>query len=77
MKKNKKGGLTFKQFGWILFGVLVFLGFVYYLVTGFFSNCVFISPLRWHFISCFQDQIAPSQGKAFEKASPFMPKLKI
>ena len=75
MRTNK--GLTFKQFCWALFIALVLIGLIYYWISGFFFNCFFISPLKWHLISCFRDQYNPALEKALEKASPFMPELKI
>jgi hypothetical protein len=75
MAKNK--GLTFKQFWWALFMVFVLVCFIYYWISGFIFNCVFISPLKWHFISCFRDQYHPALEKALERASPLMPDLKI
>jgi len=73
----RKKGLTFKQFWWALFMVLVLLGLTYFWIAGFFVHCVFISPLKWHWISCFRDQYHPALEKALEKASPFMPDLMI
>jgi hypothetical protein len=77
MAKRKNKGLTFKQFWWALFITLVLMGLTYYWISSFFVNCVFISPYKWHLISCFRDQYHPALEKALERASLFMPDLKI
>jgi hypothetical protein len=64
-KRNK--GLTFKQFQWLFYIILVTVVSIYFSITGFFSNCVFVLPTKFYSIPCFKEQLVPAQQKALSK----------
>ena len=75
MAKRKNKGLTFKQFHWLFYIAIVLVATIYFVVTGFFVNCIWHPT--WHLIRCFEQQLSPAQQKALESTSDFMPELKI
>lgn len=77
MSNRKNKGLTFRQFHWLFYITLITVVSIYFIITGFFSNCVFTWPTRFYSVTCFKEQIDPAQRKALENTADFMPELKI
>jgi hypothetical protein len=69
--------LTKKEEGWVIFFCVLVLGFIGWFTYNFFSNCVFELPIQWDIITCWKEQIEPSERKAVEGAVDFMPTIKI
>jgi hypothetical protein len=63
----------FEKFCWVVFIVILIISFIYFVIAGFITNCVFHWPIRWDVGTCWHEQIMPAQQKAAQTAEPFMP----
>lgn len=58
---------------WILTSIVFIICFIFYLLWGFISNCIFEWPIRWDVGACWIEQVKPAKEKAVEKAINFIP----
>jgi hypothetical protein len=57
---------------WTVIFIVFTVVYIFNLITGFFSNCVFEWPPRWDVNTCWQEQHEPAKQKATETVAPLI-----
>lgn len=68
-RKNPQGITKEDKEKWAVVSVVFAVVYIFNLITGFFSNCVFEWPIRWDVNTCWQEQHEPAKHKASEIAA--------
>jgi hypothetical protein len=78
-KQYKRRGYPSKKlskkefYRYLLVAVVFTIIFIPCFIYFFFSNCVFVWPVRWDMKTCWHEQIAPSSEKAAKGAVNLLP----
>jgi hypothetical protein len=51
---------------WTVIAIVFTVLYIFYRISGFFSNCIFEWPIRWDVNTCWQEQHEPAKQKASE-----------
>lgn len=75
-RKKSKGIFTGKSgqdnFHKALVVVVFAVTYIFWMMWGFISNCVFEWPVRFDAKTCWNEQKTPAQQKAIDAASPLI-----
>jgi hypothetical protein len=72
----RRKGLSRNKFHWFLYIGITFALAAWFIIKGYFSNCVFEWPTKFYSLSCLKEQIEPAQKKALEETVDLMPSFK-